>query len=120
MTRVLSLASGMVGLIVLTGAAAAFAFDYPTVDRVEYVGDCIQRHPDVDRQEMVYKCSCAIDHIRKQLSYDAYVESSTAAKAFSVAGERGNLIRDSEGAMKLVKRYRKVEADAQEACFIKK
>ena len=120
MTRALLRARCLAGLLLLAVAGVAGAFDYPTVDRVEYVGDCIQRHPDVDRQEMVYKCSCAIDHIRKQLSYDAYVESSTAAKAFSVVGERGNVIRDSEGAMKLVKRYRKVEADAQEACFIKK
>jgi len=100
--------------------ALAAGYDYPTVDRVEYVGDCIQRHPDVDRQEMLYKCSCAIDFIRKKLKYDAYVEGSTAAKASSVAGERGNVIRDSESAMKLAKSYRKIEADAFEACFIKK
>lgn len=95
-------------------------YDYPTLDRVQFVGECIQRHADVDRQEMIYKCSCAIDRIRKQLNYDDFVESSTASKAATLAGERGNLIRDTEAGMTLAKRYRKIESEAFESCFIKK
>jgi hypothetical protein len=104
------------GLCARPGAAG---YDYPTLDRVQFVGECMQRHADVDRQEMIYKCSCAMDRIRKQMTYDDFVESSTAAKASTLAGERGNLIRDTDAGMKLVKRYRKVEGEAFEACFIK-
>ena len=37
--------------------------NYPTLDRVQYVLECAQNYPDKVHQEMIYKCSCAIDEI---------------------------------------------------------
>ena len=48
--------------------------DYPTIERVQFVEFCVREHPDRSRQEMLYKCSCAMDKIIAQLPYDDYVE----------------------------------------------
>src|SRR2546425_2890256 len=77
-------------LAVLAGGApaqAADVHDYPTVDRVEYVLECMQRN--AGKQEFLYKCACVIDEIAKQYAYDDFVAASTAASFESLAGERG-------------------------------
>src|SRR2546427_6411346 len=67
-------------LAVLAGGAPAQGADrhaYPTVDRVEYVLECMPRN--AGRQEFLYKCACLIDEIAKQYAHDEFVEPSTAA-----------------------------------------
>src|SRR6267378_4700533 len=73
-------------------AQAANVHDYPTVERVEYVLECMQRN--AGRQEFLYKCACVIDEIAKQYAYDDFVEASTAARFQSLGGERGGVFRD--------------------------
>src|SRR2546422_3903924 len=78
-------------LAVLAGGAPAQAadlHDYPTVDRVEYVLECMQRN--AGRQEFLYKCACVIDEIAKQYAYDDFVEASTAARFQSLGGGSRN------------------------------
>src|SRR5438094_2028622 len=77
-------------LAVLAGGAPAQAADrhaYPTVDRVEYVLECMQRN--AGRQEFLYKCACVIDEIAKQYTYDDFVEASTAARLQGIGCDRG-------------------------------
>ena len=120
MSRVRSCATAAIAIagafLAMPGPAAAH--DYPTKDLVDYVFDCAMRHPDRERQEMFYKCSCSMDFIAGKLDYDAYVEQSTASKAVSIAGERGNMIRDASDSMALAKKYRALEKESHEACFI--
>ena len=52
--------------------------DYPTIERVQFVEFCVREHPDRPRQEMLYKCSCAMDKIIAQMPYEEYVDASTA------------------------------------------
>src|SRR5689334_20934126 len=47
---------------------AVQAHDFPTSSRVEYVLECMQKHEG--KYEYLYKCSCAIDHIAKDITYD--------------------------------------------------
>ena len=94
-----------------------WAHDYPTVDRVEYVLECMWNHDH--RQEFLYKCSCAIDEIAKVLTYDQYVEASTALRGQKYPGERGGAFRDPEGVKDLAKKYREVQAQASKQCLIK-
>jgi hypothetical protein len=91
--------------------------NYPTLDRVQYVEECIQDHPERQRQEMIYKCSCALDEVAKHVPYDLYIDLATSFKASSIAGERGAL-REGAHVKSMVKRYREVQADAYKACFI--
>jgi hypothetical protein len=107
-------------VLALLGAAAlpAAAHDYPTAERVLYVQDCMNEHAGPPAYEMIHKCSCVIDRIARDLKYDDYLEMSTATKATSIGGERGNVIRDTEKLQEEIRRYRKLQADAKKGCFI--
>src|SRR5678815_3883007 len=83
------LAAAMHGMVVVLGAALLLApriacsdppakSDYPTVARVEYVNDCIGQNGGT--LAALYQCSCAIDKLAEQLSYDDFVEAGTYAK----------------------------------------
>lgn len=101
-----------------SSATKARANDYPTIERVEYVLDCA-RDARGAPQENIYKCTCVIDAIAQRLSYDQYVEYSTAAKAFSIGGERGEVMRGYTSGKELAGRYRTAQADARKACFVR-
>ena len=100
-----------------SGVAPAYAHDYPTIDRVEYVQDCMRNNPG-PRQEMLYKCSCALDAIAGIMSYDEFVEASTAANAMSIGGERGGVIRDAKMGQDLAAKFRAAQTKAKKGCFI--
>jgi hypothetical protein len=103
--------------LLVAGAPWAAAFDYPTAARVEYVQTCMREHPGT-YYEMLNKCSCVLDRLAGQLSYDDFVTMSTATNANSIAGERGNAIRDSEPLQKQIREFRKLQTAAREGCFI--
>ena len=92
--------------------------DYPTAERVQFVEECINQYPEKGRFEMVQKCSCLIDGLARHYSYDEFVDMSTAAKAFTIAGERGNVVRDTPMGQRLNAEYKKALADAKEGCFL--
>lgn len=96
---------------------AALAHDYPTVDRVLYVQECMRNHPG-PHYEMVNKCSCALDKVATELPFDDYVTMSTAANATSIGGERGSYIRDTESLQDLIRKYKALQTKVKKACFI--
>lgn len=97
-------------------AHGAAAHDYPTVDRVEYVLECMQRN--AGKQEFLYKCACVIDQIAQQFTYDDFVEGSTAARYQSLGGERGGLFRDPPKTRGTAKRYMQGRSDAMKRCDV--
>ncbi len=106
-----------VSVLLSVAAPWAFAHDYPTAARVEYVQACMRDHPG-SYYEMLNKCSCVLDHLAAQVSYDDFVSMSTATNANSIGGERGNTIRDSESLQKQIREFRKLQSTAREGCFI--
>ena len=112
-----SLPARLLTLCLLLLAGAAHANDFPTVDRVLYVQECMRAHPG-SQFEMTNKCSCALDTLAKDIKYDDYVTMTTVAKAMSIGGERGGAIRDAPSLEPQVKRYRELQAKAEKACFI--
>ena len=74
---------GFLAFAATASAANAARNDFPTVDRVEYVQECMRNHPG-SRHEMLYKCACTLDHIAAEIRYDEYVELWTAANAISI------------------------------------
>jgi hypothetical protein len=98
--------------------AAPRVNDFPTVDRVLYVHECMVAHPDIGHFEITNKCACAIDAIASEITYDEYVQLSTASKATTIGGERGSYIRDVEALQAGIKRYRALQAKTNKACFI--
>jgi hypothetical protein len=95
----------------------AAAHDYPTIDRVEYVHACMRDNPG-PAQEMTYKCSCVIDALARDLTYEQFVDASTAANAYSIAGEMGESIRNNDVLKKLAMRFRELQSQAKKSCFI--
>ena len=102
-------------LLAATGLARAN--DFPTVDRVLYVHECMRNHPG-PHFEMVNKCSCALDRLADEVKYEDYVSMSTIANAISIGGERGNDFRDNETLKPQLQRWRGLQAKVQKACFI--
>lgn len=102
---------------VLLGALPASAHDYPTTDRVTWVQNCMQEHPG-HYFEMVNKCSCTIDRIAREVSYDDFTTMNTAVNASSIGGERGGSLRASDTVQQRVRQYRALQKQAKAACFI--
>jgi hypothetical protein len=104
-------------LLLATVASGAHANDYPTVDRVLYVQECMRAHPGPNF-EMVNKCSCALDRIAEQVRFDDYVSMTTVVNAISIGGERGSELRDNETVKPQITRWRELQSKAKAACFI--
>ena len=105
-------------LLLIAGAVqAAYANDFPTRARVEFVLSCM-RESKGPQQESMYKCSCAIDAIAEKVDYNTWVDLSTVANATTIAGERGGVMRDMKDGRKLIASYRELQQDAKKRCFI--
>ncbi len=98
-------------------AGHARANDFPTLDRVLYVHECMREHPG-GHYEMVSKCSCALDAMAREVSHDDYMAMKTAADARSIGGERGGYIRANEEQQKAARRYAEIQKRVQRGCFI--
>jgi hypothetical protein len=96
----------------------AFAYDYPTADRVQYVLECMYRNGG--SSVYVYKCSCALDSIAQKYTYDEFVDASTIARYQTMPGEGMGIFRDSDEEKAKAKRFREVEADAKKLCNVPK
>ncbi len=103
--------------VALLAAGAAAANDFPTVDRVLYVQDCMRENPG-SYYEMVNKCSCALDRIASEVKHADFVEMQTIANAMTIGGERGNDLRDNDTLKPQLRRYRELQVAAAKACFI--
>ncbi|MCR5868845.1 hypothetical protein [Aquincola sp. J276] len=117
MTSILPSARPLAALLLATAAGAASANDFPTVERVLYVQECVATHPG-PQYEMVNKCACAVDALARDLKFDDYVTLSTAAKATSIGGERGSYIREAPAMQKDIKRYKELQTKAEKSCFL--
>lgn len=99
-------------------AIGAHANDFPTLDRVLYVHECMRDHPGT-HYEMVSKCSCALDRLAGQISHSEYIAMKTAADARSIGGERGAYIRANKDEQKAGRRFVQLNNEAKKGCFIK-
>lgn len=93
------------------------ANDFPTVERVLYVQDCMKANPG-PYYEMVNKCSCALDGLARVVTFDDYSTMTTIINAVTIGGERGAGLRDNETIKPQIKRYRDLQSQVQRACFI--
>lgn len=103
-------------LLVAGMSSAVHAHEFPTADRVEYVMECMMNHPG--KQEYLYKCSCAIDQIAREVHYDEYVEIATALRHQAMSGPRGAEFRDPGAVRAMANKYKALQAKASKACFV--
>jgi hypothetical protein len=104
-------------VLAVATAPLAYANDFPTRARVEFVLDCM-RSSKTAPQESMYKCSCAIDDIASKVDYATWVDLSTVANATTIAGERGGVMRDMKDGRKIITSFRELQANAKKRCFL--
>lgn len=107
---------GLALLLASSVPTLAQAHDYPTADRVEYVLECMVDHQS--KQEYLYKCSCTIDQIAREIGYDEYVESSTALRHQALSGPRGAEFRDPGAGKAMATKYKALQDKARKACYV--
>ena len=99
------------------GAAKAHDIpDYPTATRVDYVFACMATQGN--NYDALRRCSCSIDVIAENLSYDDYVNAETVLRMRQgLGGERFSMFRGSPWADKIVAKLARAQVEADLHCF---
>ena len=104
--------------------ALAAANDFPTLERVLFVEACVRDHPDRPRQEMLYKCSCALDNIAERIralghfapgTYARFVELSSIKEEPGVPNAQEMIRQLVDGQEALIRTVREAFKVADEA-----
>ncbi|MDA9718844.1 hypothetical protein N9U60_00435 [Betaproteobacteria bacterium] len=99
-------------LICLT--ATVKADDFPTIDRVLYVNECVRQHGG--GLDSLYKCSCVMDYFTKHLSYQEFDKMDASSHGIQTTGERSALWRDPKEVRDGIKQLQDVEKKAKQNC----
>ena len=87
----------------------------PTNEKVEYVFACMQGNED--SQAYIVKCSCSIDYIDEQMTYEEYVEAETIMSLRQIYGEKSLLFKNTPNAMEITSNMQNLLAEAEMECF---
>ena len=87
----------------------------PTNEKVEYVFACMQGNED--SQAYLVKCSCSIDYIDEQMTYDEYVGAETIMSLRQIYGEKSLLFKNTPNAMEITSNMQNILAEAEMECF---
>ena len=87
----------------------------PTNEKVEYVFACMQGNEDT--QAYIVKCSCSIDYIDEQMTYEEYVQAETIMSLRQIYGEKSLLFKNTPNAMEITSNMQNILAEAEMECF---
>ena len=87
----------------------------PTNEKVEYVFACMQGNED--SQAYIVKCSCSIDYIDEQMTYEDYVQAETIMSLRQIYGEKSLLFKNSPNAIEIYSNMQNILAEAEMECF---
>ena len=87
----------------------------PTNEKVEYVFACMQGNED--SQAYLTKCSCSIDYIDEQMTYEDYVQAETIMSLRQIYGEKSLLFKNTPNAMEITSNMQNILAEAEMECF---
>jgi hypothetical protein len=108
-------------LVVLLATAPGFAYceeGYPTLDRVNYVLDCMDRHGGQSIDNLV-SCSCELDKVAAKLSYEGFIDANVYMQNKDIPGDKGAMMRDAQFAIDNYETLMDVRTDAEKSCFIR-
>ena len=97
----------------------ASADDFPTMESVRYVLDCMFELGG-QTEENLYACSCRHDYIASHISFDEYEQATFFQRYDQMPGKRGGLVRDNEEAPQLKKHLNEVKTEAAANCPVVK
>lgn len=96
-------------------ALAQAVNDYPTNARADYVFVCMAANGQT--QDVLNRCSCAIDEIAGVLPYDKYVSAETVMRMRQTTGERSGMFKQGGLMTDIVAELRRAQAEAEILCF---
>ena len=86
-----------------------------TNEKVEYVFACMQGNED--SQAYIVKCSCSIDYIDEQMTYEEYVNAETIMSLRQIYGEKSLMFKNTPNAMEIYSNMQNILAEAEMECF---
>ena len=94
----------------------AYANDYPTATRADYVIGCMAANGNT--REALLKCACAIDTIAGLMPYSHYEQAETALglQRGGGVGGRVGLFRDPPQIKAVIEELRRAQAEANLQC----
>ena len=103
-------------LLVLMLPWGVCANDFPTLARVEYVLECMQKQGG-QNYDNLYKCACEVDVIAGVFVYDEFSEAYTFERLRRTPGERGSVFRDPPRSKALRNKLKSAREQAKKSCF---
>lgn len=112
--------SGSIVFFLVTLSSATMASDYPTVETVRYVVNCMAENGG-QSEENLYACTCRYDVISAGLSFEEFESVSVYIRNKAMPGEKGGVFRDlGKGTKEIRDKYEVVEKEALSSCPIAK
>jgi hypothetical protein len=93
--------------------------DYPTLARVEFVMQCMNKK-GAQNYDTLYSCVCSADKLAEKMPYQTYTEAQTFTYLSGLAGERGGAFRDPPESKQLRKGLQEALAYAEDSCSFAK
>ena len=91
--------------------------NFPTIDRVLYVNECIREHGG--GLDSLYKCSCVMDYFIENLTYEEFDNMDASSHGINTTGERSAIWRDPKGVRDGINRLKDVQTLAKKKCNLK-
>lgn len=102
----------------LSAPHAAASHDYPTQERVKFVLECMALEGGTNYENM-YGCSCLLDEIADEMTFDAFVEADSYMRLEGARGERGGIFRSSSDRARNIRdNFRSIREKAKARCFV--
>ncbi|HLF96681.1 MAG TPA: hypothetical protein VI457_06015 [Methylococcaceae bacterium] len=89
--------------------------DYPTLARVEFVMQCMNKK-GAQNYDTLYSCVCSADKLAEKMPYQTYAEAQAFTSLSGLAGERGGAFRDHPESKPLRKGLQEALAYAEDSC----
>lgn len=96
-------------------AYSALDNDYPTEVIADYVFACMASNGQTS--VVLKKCSCSIDVIASQLTYEKYVDAETILRMRLISGEKGAVFTTGQVFKEKVAVLKRAQAEAEILCF---
>lgn len=109
--------SALVLLPLFLLAPLANANDFPTLERVKFVQECMSFKGGPTYVNM-YGCSCVIDKIAGTLTFDEYVHADAFVRLRNMRGERGGYFRSSKDSRNARSALLTLRDQAEKSCFV--
>lgn len=91
--------------------------NYPTLDRLNYALDCMDRHGG-PKIENLTGCSCEIDVVAEQMTYEQFVDANVYMLNKDTPGDKGGVFRDMPIGKDNYAVLMKAREDAEKRCFV--